>query len=76
MKIIYIKWFDAYYSEESCKEKDIRKESPCILESVGILVDISKTYICFATEREENGSFKYRHYIPKCNIIEKKILKK
>lgn len=74
MKLIYIQWFDAYYSEERCAKQDIRNESPCILESVGILVDISDQYICFATEVAENGDYKFRHYIPKCNIIQQQIM--
>lgn len=75
MKVIYIKWFDAYYNEDPCLLKDIRSESPCIIETVGILVDISDQYICIATQSVDNGEYKFRHYIPICNIIKKKFLK-
>lgn len=75
MDIIYIKWFDAYYDDEVCEIEKIHNKSPFILETIGMYVDSGKDYICIATEKMPSGEYKYRHYIPKINIIKKIVFK-
>lgn len=72
---IYIQWFDAYYDDDPCVMKNMHDESPCILETSGLYVGDEKGYICIANERMPDGEYKYRHYIPKVNIIKKLIFK-
>lgn len=74
MKLIYIRWYDAYWNEGACNMDNINKESPFILETSGFYIGDEKGYICMATERTPDGEYKFRHYIPKVNIIEKKII--
>ena len=73
MKIIYIKWRDAYYDDTLCKKSDLLNKSQYILETVGLYLGEANGYIGIATENKEQADqVQYRHYIPVVNVIKKR----
>ena len=73
MKIVYIKWRDAYYDDALCKKSDVHNSSGYTLETVGFYLGVKHGYICIATEnKSQEDQVQYRHYIPLVNVIKKR----
>jgi hypothetical protein len=75
-KYIIIHWRDCtHYDDAAMEPADIASEQLIEMTDVGILVTENKTFIAIASEFMDNPP-RYRHisWIPKCNVISRKLL--
>ncbi len=76
LKVILVKWIDAFYDGVWFTTKEVSEQIDFIIEDVGFLIEEGDKYLRFGTSwNEETKRWKHIHNILKVNIISKRILK-